>query len=148
MYLLFTYSRIEKLSTRSNEAISNEFNIDSFDGQCPSDFPIHFLHNSYGFIFYLTVSFHLNWLDKLNVWPDNRWNSSEIMLKHRFEHWDAVLNCECPMDLPNELFSVLLCYVFAFVFILLRILEICTVTRQLGPLQYAQNRFVKEEKFE
>ena len=72
----------------------------SFDGNLTMS-DISFIH----------VPFHLYWLDELNIWPDNGWNTSGIVFKHRFEHWDTVLNCECPTELPNEFFPVLVCYV-------------------------------------
>ena len=90
------------------------------------------------------------WLDRLNIWPDEMWNASGVMLKHRFDSWDTVLNCDCPIDLPNEFFLVLVCHVIAFLFTLLRILEICTVTSHLGPLQCVQqiyNQFQHEVHF-
>ena len=58
---------------------------------------------------FVHVPFHLTWLDKVDIWPEE-WASNGVSFKHQFEHWETVVNCECPTKLPNDFFPVLLCY--------------------------------------
>ena len=58
---------------------------------------------------FVHVPFYLTWLDGVNIWP-GEWADNGISFKHQFDHWQTVVNCECPTALTNDFFPVLLCY--------------------------------------
>ena len=78
------------------------------------------------------------------MWPSDWYdiNTGNVILEHNYHDWQSTLNCECPNELANELFIVAVCYTLSFLFTMLRILEICSITRELGPLLISMTHMV------